>query len=251
MTSLDHGSGSPSGMPRPSPARSRLPQLLRAADNYGTVLGLLVLVYLVGSAFSGAQWERFLILALLGLTLLLTLHVSRSSRVLVVLAVAFLIVSMLSELAAWVWHAPASLLRGATFAIGFVLLITAPLAILRHIAGLRAVTAEAIIGAICIYVAFGICFGFLYAALGNLAPPFFVGQPHATANDYLFFSFTTLTTLGYGNLVPVGNLGRSLAVLEAIFGQIYLVVIVARLVSLWGQERREVGHPAPPAAPPP
>lgn len=67
--------------------------------------------------------------------------------------------------------------------------------------------------------------------------PFFAGQAHATANDYLFFSYTTLTTVGYGNLVPAGSVGQTFAMLEALFGQIYLVIVVARLVSLWGQQR--------------
>ena len=52
-------------------------------------------------------------------------------------------------------------------------------------------------------------------------------------SDFLFFSYTTLTTTGYGNLVPAGTVGQSVAVLEMLLGQIFLVTLVAGLVSLW------------------
>ena len=50
-----------------------------------------------------------------------------------------------------------------------------------------------------------------------------------------YYSFVTLTTVGYGNLVPASNLGQTLAMLEAMLGQVYLVIVVSRLVSLWGR----------------
>ena len=59
------------------------------------------------------------------------------------------------------------------------------------------------------------------------------GRPPPASSDYLFFSYTTLTTTGYGNLVPAGTVGQSLAVLEMLVGQIFLVTLVAGLVSLW------------------
>src|SRR5258708_12128061 len=67
--------------------------------------------------------------------------------------------------------------------------------------------------------------------------PFFAGQSEATANEYRLFSYTTLTTVGYGNLVPAGSVGQTFAMLEALTGQIYLIIVVARLVALWGQVR--------------
>ena len=61
----------------------------------------------------------------------------------------------------------------------------------------------------------------------------FAGGAHAAPRDYMFFSYTTLTTTGYGNLVPAGDIGQILAVFEMLIGQIFLVTLVARLVSLW------------------
>lgn len=56
---------------------------------------------------------------------------------------------------------------------------------------------------------------------------------HSQAREYLFFSYTTLTTTGYGNLVPAGDIGQILSVFEMLTGQIFLVTLVAGLVSLW------------------
>ena len=68
---------------------------------------------------------------------------------------------------------------------------------------------------------------------GSRARPFFEGVPHPAGSDFLFFSYTTLTTTGYGNLVPGGQPGRMLSGLEMMIGQIFLVTLVAGLVSLW------------------
>ena len=121
---------------------------------------------------------------------------------------------------------------------GGLLLIVTPVTILRRIASHPVITTETVLGAICVYLLIGFCFAFIYMAMAFFTGiPFFQEQSTASANDYLFFSYSTLTTVGYGNLVPAGHLGQTFAVLEALFGQIFLVIIVARLVSLWGQER--------------
>ena len=65
------------------------------------------------------------------------------------------------------------------------------------------------------------------------AGPFFGSQGEGPFPQYLFFSFTTLTTTGYGNLVPDANPGQTLAVLEMLIGQLFLVTAVARVVSAW------------------
>ena len=68
---------------------------------------------------------------------------------------------------------------------------------------------------------------------------FFGPQGRGTLSQDLFFSFTTLTTTGYGNLVPAGNPGQTFAVLEMLIGQLFLVTAVAKVVSAWqpGQGR--------------
>jgi hypothetical protein len=84
----------------------------------------------------------------------------------------------------------------------------------------------------------GLLFGFLIIALGRLqSGDVFAGVSHAETRDYLFFSYTTLTTTGYGNLAPAGDIGQILAVFEMLTEQVFLVTLVAGLVSLWRPPR--------------
>ena len=80
----------------------------------------------------------------------------------------------------------------------------------------------------------GLLFAFLYLGFGRWThSDFFTGVANARSSDYLFFSYTTLTTTGHGNLVLAGTVGQSFAVFEMLVGQIFLVTLVAGLVSLW------------------
>lgn len=211
--------------------------LARPADSFGLVILLLVLDYIAVSAVFVSEWGRVIIIILLGTTLLFALHTSRSRRIWQLLAVFYLVASTLLTLASIVAPGAHDLSPQITIVGGLLLIIT-PVAILRRIGTHRVVTTETVLGAVCVYLLIGFSFAFIYLAIGYFSgTPFFGSQVQATANDYLFFSYTTLTTVGYGNLVPVSSLGQTFAMLEALFGQIYLVIIVARLVSLWGQER--------------
>ncbi len=85
-------------------------------------------------------------------------------------------------------------------------------------------------GVLCIYLLIGILFSTAFGAVQEISNEnFFTGGPGNTA-DYLYYSFATLTTTGYGDLVAATNLGRSMAITEALIGQIYLVTVVALIV---------------------
>lgn len=95
-----------------------------------------------------------------------------------------------------------------------------------------------VLGAVCIYVLLGLSFAFVFQAIGDLgSQPFFASQERGTRSDYMYFSFITMATVGYGDLTPQGGLGRALAVMEGLFGQIYLVTAVAALVGNLGRTR--------------
>ena len=96
------------------------------------------------------------------------------------------------------------------------------------------------LGAICIYVLIGMLWALLYTAIGALdSRPFFAQIDKTTTADYLYFSYVTQTTVGYGDLTAAGSIGRALAVLEALIGQLYLVTVVALLVGRLGPGRLE------------
>jgi hypothetical protein len=93
------------------------------------------------------------------------------------------------------------------------------------------VTIHSMFGVICLYLLVGLIFGVTYATVQDISSTdFFIGE-QAGRDDFLYFSFATLTTVGYGDLVAATNLGRSLAITEALVGQIYLVTVVALIVS--------------------
>jgi Ion channel len=131
---------------------------------------------------------------------------------------------------------------GLTYLLPVVLLVTATLPVtisrtLQH----RRITHETVLGALCAYVLVGLLFAFVYLAVDELRDaPFFAQEGPHEQSEFLYFSFVALTTLGFGDLSPAVGLPQALTVLEALTGQIFLVTLVARLVTLWvRQSERE------------
>lgn len=132
--------------------------------------------------------------------------------------------------------------------------------ILRFVLGDGRVTSERIFAALDVYLLLGITCGLLFCVFEELWPQsfFFQGTSFdenrdSTLAHTIYFSFVTLGTLGYGDVIPISGLARALAIVEAMCGQMYLVVVVARLVSLYeGKSERDGGRddsgPAPPDA---
>lgn len=119
-------------------------------------------------------------------------------------------------------------------AIAAALLFVSEGAILRQVVRSTNVDFRTILGAITSYTMLGLLFSFIYLSVA-IAQDAALFIDHATIGrgELIFFSYTTLTTTGYGNLVPASQPGQSIAVIEMLMGQIFLVTLVARLVSLW------------------
>jgi len=111
--------------------------------------------------------------------------------------------------------------------------------ILHHIITAKEVTADIIFGAINVYLLIGLTWGVLYSILYIFrAQSFIIDPAHITGaginwSVFVYFSFTTLTTLGYGDITPAGSFAQSLASLEAVVGVLYIGIMVARLVGLY------------------
>jgi voltage-gated potassium channel len=108
--------------------------------------------------------------------------------------------------------------------------------ILRHIFQQQEVTLDTIAGATAVYMLFAVMWTFIYAVLEQLQPGSFAISTAETLgerNIFIYYSFVTITTLGYGDITPVTYLARSMAILEAVVGQLYLVVLVAWLVGMY------------------
>ena len=94
-------------------------------------------------------------------------------------------------------------------------------------------------GALCVYLLAGLFFSYLFWIIGEFDPPFFVQTSTPNSVDFVYFSFVTIATLGYGDFTPHGDLGKMLAATEAITGQLYLVSAVALLIGNLGRTRTE------------
>ena len=126
-------------------------------------------------------------------------------------------------------------LVGLTYLLPVALLVTATLPVtINRVLHHRRVTAETILGALCAYVLVGLLFAFVYIAVNDLRDaPFFTQPGTHDQGEFLYYSFVTLTTLGFGDLSPSEGLPQALTVLEALIGSVFLVTLVARLVTLW------------------
>jgi len=124
-----------------------------------------------------------------------------------------------------------SIIVGQIVGIVWVLLvITTPVLVLREVLSANSVTIQTIIGAICVYLLIGISLTFIAVAIDGWSA-FFETPPRSTS--YVYFAFVTITSLGYGDLAPFSNGARMVSVGFAVVAQMYLVIVVARLVSVW------------------
>jgi hypothetical protein len=198
---------------------------------FGFVLLFLLMTYAFMASGVSGSWVRVVTVTLQGLTLLAALRASEVSRRLFRIAAVVALIALFSALVSL----PVSTSDGATgvfFVLNVLMVAGAPIAISRALWRRPVIDVHTVLGAICIYVLVGMFFAFLYSAIGYIgSDPFFVQTNHASIAEYLYFSFVTLTTVGYGDFTAAGGLGRSLASLEALLGQIYLVTIVATIVS--------------------
>lgn len=201
----------------------------------GYRFGLVLLLLVVTSVFMASgvtnSAGRVVTVALQGLTLLAALRASqvhrRTFRIAALVALVAFVGSVVS-----VAITESDNAKGAIFVLNILVVAGAPIAIANALWHRPVVDIHTVLGAICIYVLMGMMFAFLYAAIGYFATdPFFVQTNDATTSVYLYFSFVTLSTVGYGDFTAAGDLGRSLASLEGVFGQLYLVTIVATIVS--------------------
>ena len=115
---------------------------------------------------------------------------------------------------------------------GLLLAYTATM-ILFHLFREDRITGDMIMGAICAYFLMGLVWAFLYSTLEFFQPGSFQ-MPQGTVNQgtFTYYSYVTLTTLGYGDITPISTPARSFALLEAMMGQLYLAVLIARLVGI-------------------
>ena len=200
--------------------------LVRFLDSYASLLVLLLANFLLLEVIDDVRWGA------VGSTLLaavaLVVAISDPETGHRVTRRHWLLIGGCVALAPLVLLINSDSLVGLTYLLPVALLVTATLPItLQRILRQRRVTYETVLGALCTYVLLGLLFAFAYLAVNDLAGPFFTQAGPHRQSEYLYFSFVTLTTLG---------LPQALTVFEALTGQVFLVTMVARLVTLWGRQ---------------
>jgi hypothetical protein len=175
------------------------------------------------------------------------LQARRSLLVLVV--VAAVLSGAASAMETW-FHAPGWIVVDRAAGIVFVTLVA--ICITQNVWREREVSADTIVGGIAVYLLLAVAWSNAYQLLEFLAPGSLEvvsgsgghwGPWESTPGEYprlLFFSFVTITTLGYGDIVPASGPAAALASLEAVVGPLYLTVLIARLVGLHIARAREV-----------
>jgi multidrug transporter EmrE-like cation transporter len=202
----------------------------RVGNAFGVVLLLVIGIYVLSSLVSYSGWGGVAISAAIGACSVVALvsadardKLVRGAAIAASVAVALAVAGALG--AGSGWFGTAALIDAALLAVAAAEVLATVL--IESEVGFRT-----ILGAISVYVILGLLFSFVYVAVDRLQTGLFFGTPTKTG-DFLFFSVTTLTTTGYGNLVPAGQPGRLLSELEMLVGQIFLVTLIAGLVSLW------------------
>lgn len=211
-----------------------------SADSYGFVLLLIIASYVL-SVTVASDWGASAVVFIQIGTVWFALRTAQARRPVRRAAFVLMVVAGLTAIASL--SEPEGT-RRFLFALGSVLYFVAPFSIIRHLIGRRGVDQETMLGAISAYLLFGMFFAFFYMEISVVNDgAFFAGQATTSMQQVLFFSFTTLTTTGYGNLVPAANPGQTLAVSEMILGQLFLITAMGKIVTEWRPKRWSVDPP--------
>jgi hypothetical protein len=211
----------------------------RWEHRYGFVLLLILCSLVFQLAAPDEDWARLVAIVLQGATLVFALYASEARPAIVRLATVVVALAVLGSSAALVGFGEFGPTSGRIISV--LLVALAPFAIatgvVRGVRAEDAVTLHTMFGVLCIYLLIGMLFALAYGLVGDAqSEPFFTSGINPQFPDYLYFSYATLTTVGYGDLAAATDLGRSVAITEALIGQIYLVTVVAVIVG--GLSRR-------------
>ncbi len=198
---------------------------------YGLLLLILVITYLL-SAFTVGNWVSAVQVLLFLAVVLIALRNGRLRRTTArAVAAGLLLGSAVAAILQVVDQSgPGSALASAWTAL---ILLLAVFFIVRQVLDQPEITQQSIFGVLSAYMMIGLIFSAVYAAMWKFSsdPSFFANGDKPTSKLFQYFSFTTLTTLGYGDFTAAGDGGRAVAVLEAMVGQMFLATLVARLVA--------------------
>ena len=222
-----------------------------AGFRYGVVflLTLALLVFVIVTP--GENWSRAVGGALQWLALLTVVATSRAStgvrRPVAIVLLALTTFTVVGE-------AAGALSEAVLFAISGLLSVAIPLALiggLMRLVRVHGVTPQAVAGALTLYLLLGLLFAWIVGFVAKVgSAQYFVQQADASTSQIVYFSFAVLTTTGFGDLTAATHVGRALAVVEMLLGQLYLVTVIGVLVGNFAGRSRPAATELAPVEPP-
>ena len=206
----------------------------RSRQRYGLLLLALGAFFFFEGVAEPGDLQRSIGTVLVGLTVLLSLYAAEVPAQLLQVAVAVVAAVVVAVIVASLANKSSTVQGITAIANGLMLAVAPPAVVVGVYRSLRAtgeVTVTVVAGVLCLYLLLGLLFAFAYVAVQNLGgAPFFANGAAAVSSRSVYFSFVTMTTVGYGDYTARTNLGHTLAISEALIGQIYLVTVVAAIV---------------------
>jgi hypothetical protein len=208
---------------------------------FGIVLALIVVAIFFTMAAPRGDGARFVSVVLQASVLVAAVIASKAHPWVIRLSVVAALIGIAGSAAALFGTGQFGNSSAGLVALLYVLLTPPALVtgLIKQFREERTVTIHSMFGVLCLYLLVGLVFAVGFAEIQLLSDTDFFTTREGGRDDFLYFSYATLTTVGYGDLVAATNLGRSLAITEALLGQIYLVTVVALIVSNIRRPARE------------
>ena len=211
-----------------------------AQNKFFYLLISLLLLFLIHPLLEGVIVFRFLLQIFFSVVLISALYAVSQKKVVLIVGLILLLPTLVGGWSLYFIASPALDLTGRSFGALFFAFTATTL--VSKVFKEDEVTADTIAGAICVYLLIGLTWAFLYSVMEFLHPGSFSIdkflpqdsslQPEQQTTLFFYYSFVTLTTLGYGDIIPLTTPARAISFVEAIIGQIYVAVLIARIVGL-------------------
>ena len=199
---------------------------------FGLVLGLILTTLAFSLAAPPGELAHLVLVTLQALTLVAAVVASRAHPWVIRLSVVAAVLGITGSVIALIGTDRFDDDGAIAVALPYIL-FTPPaivVGLIKHFREEGGVTLQTMFGVLCLYLLIGLVFGVGYAVIDDISGGEFFAEGPAERDDFLYFSFSTLTTTGFGDLVAGTDVGRSLSITEALIGQIYLVTVVAVIV---------------------
>lgn len=206
------------------------------------LFAVLLTFFLINPIFIPTHYGSIILELMISLILLATIYILSENKRGFIVAIALVIPALLLS---WSNFYDYSILRqGIAYFLNILFIFIAIALIWKKILKVDSIDFDTLIGAICIYALAGIAWGVAYTWLEMVAPGSLGGELHQTFSytmaekmaettvSLVYFSFVTITTLGYGDIYPIAPLARSLTIIETLFGQFYIATMIATLIGV-------------------